>query len=174
MNPHDLMIILTGLLAICSAMALAVTGRLLGPDYDGQMTVGPWSRFVVWLLSGVAALRGLSYLFPVDLTAIQMTSVMAPIEAAGFLVLTLMVLNFVMADRAPPPLIERLMRMAGVRLTDRQLIDLTMGLPVVEYAKPVPPETAQDRRFRYRVMAMGTGLAALAGGAMIWNSPILG
>lgn len=174
MNPHDLMVVFTGLCFLLASMALAVTGRLLAPDFSGNITVRPKWRFAFWLMSGVAALRALTLLFPADLVAVELMSVIMPLEAAGFLGLAVIVLNYVMADRAPPPLVERIMRMAGVRLTDNQVIDLTLALPVVEHATTAPYETEQDRRFRLRMAWVGFVTVLMVAGSVIWNSPVWG
>lgn len=174
MNPHDLMVVFTGLCFLLASMALGATGRLLGPDFKGNITVRPKWRFAFWLMSGVAALRSLTLLFPADLVAVELMSMIMPLEAAGFLSLAVIVLNYVMADRAPPPLVERIMRMAGVRLTDNQVIDLTLALPIVEHAKAPADETAQDRRFRLRMAWVGVVTVLMVAGSIIWNSPVWG
>lgn len=161
MNPHTAMVIATGLMFVASSMALGVVVRLLGPTFHTKVTA-PWPVIGFFFIASAGLFwRGVTFLFPGDLVSTDQMSLIVPLEAAIVLGLCVVILDWVMGDRAPPPLLFRYFGWAiRPRLSDERLTDLAFTLPPAMHVA-APPEAQISRTGRK------TRLFVLTGGALI-------
>lgn len=150
----QLSVLTAGLLWMCSGSICMEISRLLGPSFDRTTTAHPVLRFAFWLIAATFFARGVSLLFPGEAIDTSRISIMAPWSAAGTLALCLIVLDWTMRDRAPPPWSTRLLARFGLR----SLIASTGGSGEVEVF-----EAPRDRAVRLAVLVLASlGLFALA------------
>lgn len=132
MNAHDLAVILTGLLFLADAAVALAIWRLLGVTFHTK-TTAPWPvRGFFFAAVFVLGWRSLSLLFPGAAMQTNLMSPAVPATAAVVLGLEVFILDVVMRDRAPPPLVERLLQ-----LVQRQGADADT-IAAVAFAAPVP------------------------------------
>lgn len=137
MTAHDWMVLATGLIFLSAGAVLSQVFRLLGPTYHTKVTAH-WSvRAFFFLSTFVLVARGLSLVFPGRAFAVQHMSGLVPASAVVTLGLSLILLEWVMRDRAPPPWTERLLGLAARRgVSDQVLTEMAFALPTEPYGLP--------------------------------------
>lgn len=112
MTAHDWMVLATGLVFLSAGAVLSQVFRLLGPTYHTKITAHWAVRGFFFASTLILVARGLSFVFPGRAFAVQHMSVLVPASAVVVLGLALVLLEWVMRDRAPPPWTERLLGFA--------------------------------------------------------------
>lgn len=161
MNAHTAMVIATGLMFVASSMSLGVVVRLLGPTFHTKVTA-PWPVVGFFFLASAGLFwRGVTFLFPGDLVSTDRMTPIVPLEALIVLGLSIFILDWVMGDRAPPPLLFRYFGWAiRPRLSDERLAQLAFDLPPALHV--AAPADAQINRTGRK-----TRLFVLTAGALV-------
>nr|WP_314431391.1 hypothetical protein [uncultured Brevundimonas sp.] len=173
MTAHDWMVLATGLVFLGAGTVLSQVFRLLGPTYHTKVTAH-WSvRGFFFLSTAVLVARGLSFIFPGRAFAVQHMSLLVPASAVVMLGLSLILLEWVMRDRAPPPWTERILGLVARRgVSDETVAELAFALPPEPHGRSAS-EHQPCRVVRLGMMAgaavlilivVGVVLSATAGG----------
>lgn len=160
-NGHSLIVAGTGSLFIISAMLLLAVTRLMGPTYHTKVNGRPWTIAFFFVCAAILFWRASTILFPGEIVDVSKISWVAPAEAAVVLGLCTFILDVILRDRAPPPLLERLL---GLRRLDNEheIITLAMNTPPALHANPAPAQYIAKISRRTRIMFLGTGLLAIS------------
>lgn len=106
----------------------------------------------------------MSILFPGEVVTTAAISPIAPLIPWTLVVLNGLLLDFIMRHRAPPPLIERVVRFFLKRTGDVETaVKLAMALPTAATGDVPTDEPCREMRRTYRVAVLiGGGLALTA------------
>lgn len=165
MTGHDIMVATTALTFIGAALVCLAIVRQLGPsDYTGGRSA-PWLTRLCFGLAFLGLMwRGLSLMFPgaaldvANMSPNVLTTALICLGGATF------ILDVVLRDRNPPPLVQRFLRVVERRgLSDGETIDLAMVAPVAGYELPGRINRCIRRTRLVVVAAAVTVLAGLAG-----------
>lgn len=158
MTAHDWMVLATGLVFLGAGAVLSQVFRLLGPTYHTKVTAHWGVRGFFFLSTFVLVARGLSFLFPGRAFAVQDMSPLVPASALVTLGLSLVLLEWVMRDRAPPPWTERLLGFAARRgVSEETMSELAFVLP----PEPHGRSASEHQPCRFVRLGMMAGAAAL-------------
>lgn len=134
MTLHDLMVTATGLVFLAAGVFNGMTFQLLGRAYENKLSVPFWLRLPFVLIGLVLSGRGVSLIFPGPALRVDQMSPWVPGTALAVLVLSGIILDFVLRERAPPPLVERFLRLALRRgIAPETVAALAMDLPTASY-----------------------------------------
>jgi hypothetical protein len=139
--------------------------HFLGPRYTTQTTARP--AIIAFGVFYTLALffRAVSILFPGEVVTTAAISPIAPLIPWTLVVLNGLLLDFIMRHRAPPPLMERVVRFFLRRTGDAETaIKLAMALPtaaVCDVPSDEPCRSEMKRTYRVAVL-IGGGLALAA------------
>ena len=163
MTAHALMVAVTGLIFVASGLVLLAVARLLGRTFYNKPSAPWWGRGLVFGAALGLVWRGVTFLFPGELVSVETMSAVVPLEAVIVLGLCLFTLDWVLRERDPPPLVERVLRLFARRgASDGEIIQATLALPVTPYAAGRPVNRC-GRRMRLTVLiAAGMLLAGVA------------
>ncbi|QBX38683.1 hypothetical protein E4M02_11215 [Brevundimonas sp. S30B] len=153
--------VVAGLIWMGSGMILLEISRLLGPAFDKVKTV-PWGwRALTWAAAVIFFIRGVSLLFPGQLIETSGVSYVAPVTALAVAGVTLALLNWIMADRNPPPLTVQIMRLAALLGRDGLVKFAAMNVPPAGAADLPPVDEPKGRR-RWRLTVLSGAFALIA------------
>lgn len=171
---HTLAIV-AGLFWMGAGGVLLEISRLLGPTFDKVKTVHPTWRFLTWLAAVTFFVRGVTLLFPGQLIETTGISFVAPVTAMAVLGVTGALLEWVMADRSPPPWTVQAMRLVAVLGKDGPVKFAALNLPVPTVEDLPPPiEDAAPRRRRLAVLIGSAFLILAVAIFLAANSPVSG
>lgn len=160
MTAHDWMVLATGLVFLSAGAVLSQVFRLLGPTYHTKITAHWVVRGFFFASTLILVARGLSFVFPGRAFAVQHMSALVPASALVVLGLSLVLLEWVMRDRAPPPWTERLLGFAVRRgVSDQVVAEMAFALPPEPHGRPAS-EREPCRCVRLCMMT-GAGLVIL-------------
>lgn len=154
--------VIAGLIWMGSGMILLEISRLLGPAFDKVKTVQWRWRILTWAAAVIFFVRGVSLLFPGQLIETTGVSYVAPVTALAVMGVTLALLNWIMADRNPPPLTVQVMRLAALLGRNGPVKFAAMNTPPAA-AGDLPPidEPTGNRRRRLTVLTGASILIVL-------------
>lgn len=138
MTGHDILVAASALIFLSAALVCLSIVRQLGPSDYTEGRSAPWSTRLCF---GVAFLglawRGLSLLFPGEATDPAKLSPNVLTTALICLGFATFILDMVLRDRNPPPLVQRFLRMAARKgLTEDEAVSLAMEAPVPGHILP--------------------------------------
>lgn len=138
--------------------------HFLGPRYATHTTAHPAMIAFGVFYTLALFFRAVSILFPGELVAPLSMSPIAPLIPWTLVVLNGLLLDFIMRHRAPPPLMERVVRFFLRRTGDAETaIKLAMALPAAAAGDVPSDEPCREMRRTYRVAVLiGGGLALAA------------
>lgn len=167
-----LFVIAAGLFWMGSGTVLLEVSRILGPSFHTKVTVHVGWRVVTWVAAIICFVRGMTLLFPGKLIEVSRISVMAPLGSMVVLGLSLVVLDWVMRDRAPPPWSVQMMRLAAVLGHNSPIKFAAMSLPPAAVGD-LPPvdEPNHLRRSRLPVLIGAVVIVVSIAVFLAFNSP---
>jgi len=173
MTAHEWMVLATGLIFLSAGAVLSQVFRLLGPTYHTKVTAHWTVRGFFFLSTAVLVARGLSIIFPGRAFAVQHMSVLVPASAIVLMGLSLILLEWVMRDRAPPPWTERILGLVARRgASDEAVAELAFALPPEPHGRSASEH--QPCRFVRVGMMAGAALAILIVVAVVLSATVGG
>ncbi|WP_332657380.1 hypothetical protein [Brevundimonas sp.] len=167
-----LFVIAAGLLWMTAGTVLLEVSRILGPSFHTKVTVHIGWRILTWIAGLICFIRGMTLLFPGKLVEVSRISAMAPLGALVVCGLSLVVLDWVMRDRAPPPWSVQMMRLAAVLGTSGPIKFAAMAVPPAAVGD-MPPVDEPHHLRRSRLPVLIGAVLIVAGIAVFLalNSP---
>lgn len=112
MTLHQIMVLGAGLTFIAAGVVLSQVFRLLGPTYYTRVTAHWGVRAFFFVGSLILVGRGLILIFPGRAVPVALMSPWVLLSAVVALGMALVLLEWAMRDRAPPPWTARLLGLA--------------------------------------------------------------
>lgn len=162
MNIGQVSVTIAGLEWVLAGIVLREVSRLLGPSFHTAKTVHWGWRALVWIAALFCFLRGGTLWFPGRLVEVSRISLMAPMGGLVVLGLSLWALDWVMRDRAPPPISVQVMRLAALFGRNGPVKFAAMAVKPAAVGD-VPPVDEPKGQRRGRLAVMLGAMLVLAG-----------
>lgn len=161
MNIGQVSVMIAGMEWIAAAVVLREVSRLMGPSFHTTKSVHWVWRAVVWGAALICFVRGMTLWFPGKLIEVSRVSIMAPLGGLVVLGLSLWVLDWVMRDRAPPPISVQIMRLAALFGRNGPVKFAAMAVKPAAVGDAPPVDEPMGQRLGRLAVMMGA-LALLA------------
>lgn len=149
----------TGLGYLVATGFAACGVNFLRARYDKMATVGKWSLGVGIIYAVVLFFRGLTILFPGEAVKVEALSLIAPVLPWTLVVVNATILDHIMRHKAPPPLMERIVRLF-LMLTGNPRLATEAAFAIPQAAvgdvpsdEPVKAEMARPHRLAVLILA---------------------
>lgn len=175
MTMQQIITLATGLTYLVAAGVSVPAVRLLGRTYRTQITAHPaiigFGLFYMVMLWW----RAVTLLFPGELVETGKISIVAPAFALAILGLNVLILDHILRLRAPPPLVERILRIAARHnMPDRAMAEMAFAMPAATIGEQ-PMEDDEERqcpRTRRLIVMTAATLLAMAVVAIVLSSSV--